>query len=264
MIQKRLLSALLLLAAFVLPSSAEAMHIGEGILPPQWAGLWFLVAIPFVAWGLRDLRIKSAREPFFKPMVGLIGAAVFVISCMPIPVPYAGTCSHPCGTGMAAILIGPTLTVVVSSVALLLQALFLSHGGLTTLGGNILSMGIVGAFTGWTVFKVSRRLGLPVWTAAFLCGLFSDWATYATTSFELASALHGNDSVLHSFGIIAVAFVPTQIPLGIFEGIVTAGVYRFIATRRPSLLECLGLEPTRITCACEKTEVQSVDVGRAQ
>jgi cobalt/nickel transport system permease protein len=233
---------LLLLAAFALPSTAQAMHISEGILPPQWAALWFAVALPFMAWGLREMRVRSAREPFFKPMVGLIGAAVFVISCMPIPVPTAGTCSHPCGTGMAAILIGPALTVVVSSVALLLQALFLSHGGLTTLGGNIMSMGIVGGFTGWAVFRLSRRVGLPVFVAAFLCGLLSDWATYATTSFELASALHGDGSFLKMFATIGVSFLPTQLPLGILEGVITAGVYRFISVRRPSLLECLGVE----------------------
>ena len=251
---KRLIYALLLWTAFALPSTAQAMHISEGILPPQWAALWFAVAIPFVALGLRDLRVKSAREPFFKPMVGLIGAAVFVISCMPIPVPTVGTCSHPCGTGMAAILIGPTLTVVVSSIALLLQALFLAHGGLTTLGGNIVSMGIVGAFTGWAVFRLSRILGLPTWAAAFLCGLLSDWATYATTAFELASALHGSHSLLHLFAAIGGSFLPTQLPLGIFEGVITAGVYRFIATRRPSLLECLGVEPRRCPGVCEPKE----------
>ena len=251
MMTRQSISALFLVAAFALPSTAQAMHISEGILPPQWAAFWFAIAIPFVAWGLRDLRVKSAREPFFKPMVGLIGAAVFVISCMPIPLP-SGTCSHPCGTGMAAILIGPTLTVVVSSVALLLQALFLAHGGLTTLGGNIVSMGIAGAFTGWAVFRLCRRVGMPVWAAAFLCGLLSDWATYATTAFELASALHGNVPLLQKFAAVGVLFIPTQLPLGIFEGIITAGVYRFIAARRPSLLECLGVERKRTSCACAK------------
>lgn len=249
---RRLAYTLLLLLAFALPSTAQAMHISEGILPPQWAAVWFAIAFPFLALGLRNLKMKSAREPFLKPMVGLIGAAVFVISCMPFPVPTAGTCSHPCGTGMAAILIGPTLTVVVSSIALLLQALFLSHGGLTTLGGNIVSMGIVGAFTGWAVFRLGRRVGLPVWIAAFLCGLLSDWATYATTAFELASALHRDGAILPLFAAIGASFLPTQLPLGIIEGVVTAEVYRFIAARRPSLLECLGVEKKRGSCACEQ------------
>ena len=250
--RKPLVAAAFLLAVFSLPTTAHAMHISEGILPTQWAVLWYAVAIPFVAWGLRDLRVKSAREPFFKPMVGLIGAAVFVVSCMPIPVPSAGTCSHPCGTGMAAIFIGPALTVVVSSIALLLQALFLSHGGLTTLGANIVSMGVVGSLVGWSVFKVTRRLGLAPWGAAFLAGMLSDWATYAATSFELASALHGTGSLLQLFTAIGLSFLPTQLPLGIGEGIVAAGVYTFIASRRPSLLHCLGVEPVPPACVYER------------
>ena len=238
--KNRILGVALLWALLVVP--AHAMHIAEGILPPQWAALWYAVAIPFVAWGLRDLRVRSGRAPVFKPMVGMIGAAVFVISMMPIPVPIAGTCSHPCGTGLAAILIGPQLTVLVTSIALLLQALFLAHGGLTTLGVNTVSMGVTGAFVGYAVFHLARRMGLPVWSAAFLAGILSDWATYAATSFELASALHGTGSMLKMFTAIAIAFVPTQLPLGILEGVVSAGVYRFIAARRPSLLECLGVE----------------------
>ena len=252
--KKLTIGAMLLLAAFTLPSTAQAMHITEGILPPQWCGLWFILSIPFLILGLRDLRLKSQHDPAFKLMVGLIGAAVFVISCMPIPVPTAGTCSHPCGTGLAAIVIGPSLTVIVSSIALLLQALFLSHGGLTTLGGNIMSMGIVGAFSGWAAFRISRKCGLPVWWAAFLCGLTSDWATYAATSFELASALHGTGSFLKMFYSIGISFMPTQIPLGIFEGIITAAVYQFIAARRPGLLEGLGKKPEQPVLAANRGE----------
>jgi len=232
-----LLAAVLLAVAFPFPASA--MHISEGILPAPWAGLWYVVALPFLAWGLRDLRVRSHQTPFFKPMVGLMGAAVFIISCLPIPVPTAGTCSHPCGTGMAAILIGPPLTVVITSIALLLQALFLAHGGLTTLGADIVSMGIAGAFVGYGVFRLARRLGAPAVVAAFLAGMLSDWATYAATSFELASALRGSGSMAAMFAAIAAAFLPTQLPLGIVEGFVTAGAWRFIESRRPGLIECL-------------------------
>ncbi len=219
---------------------AYAMHISEGILPVHWAALWFALAIPFVAWGLRNLRIRSQEEPHLKAMVALVGAAVFVISCMPIPVLTAGTCSHPCGTGMAAILIGPTLTVVVASVALVLQALFLAHGGLTTLGADILSMGVIGAFTGYGIFAVARRFGAPWVVAAFMAGLFSDWAVYAATSFFLATALHGDGSLSTMFLTICVAFVPTQLPLGIAEGFLSAGCYSFVHARRPEFLAMLN------------------------
>jgi cobalt/nickel transport system permease protein len=222
--------------ALLFPASAFAMHISEGILPLKWVGVWFAVAIPFVAWGLWIVRSRSLVEPHFKPLVGLVGAAVFVVSCMPIPVPFVGTCSHPCGTGMAAILIGPGPTIVVTSIALLLQALFLSHGGLSTLGANIVSMGIMGAFTGFGVFHLTRRLGISIWIAAFLAGLLSDWVTYATTSFNLALAF--DDSHLLGAKTLAIlaAFAPTQVPLGLAEGFVSMMAYRFIRTRRPELL----------------------------
>jgi cobalt/nickel transport system permease protein len=219
-----------------LPSPAFAMHISEGILPAFWAMLWYAVAVPFVALGLRELRRRSEELHYFKPLVGLVGAAVFLISCMPIPVPSAGTCSHPAGTGLAAILIGPGLTVVVASIALTLQALFLAHGGLTTLGANIVSMGVAGAYVGYGAYRIVRRLGLPWVMAAFLAGLLSDWATYAMTSFELAAALHGGGSLSGMFTLILLAFVPTQLPLGILEGIICAGALKFVRSRKPELL----------------------------
>jgi cobalt/nickel transport system permease protein len=219
-----------------MPSPAFAMHISEGLLPASWAVLWYAVAIPFVALGLRELQHRSEEFPYFKPLVGLVGAAVFLISCMSIPVPTAGTCSHPCGTGIAAILIGPGLTVVVASIALMLQALFLAHGGLTTLGANIVAMGVVGSYVGFGTWLIGRRLGIPWIAAAFLAGLLSDWATYAMTSFELAAGLHSGGSFSTMFSLILLAFVPTQVPLGILEGFLCAGALSFVRSRKPELL----------------------------
>lgn len=221
------------------PASAHAMHISEGILPPSWAGLWFVVAIPAVLWGLRDIRLRSAREPRFKTLVGLVGAAVFLISCMPVPIPWLGTCSHPCGTGLAAILIGPGPTIVVASIALLFQALFLAHGGLTTLGGNIVSMGVGGAFSGYVVFLAVRKAtGSTAW-AAFAAGLLSDWVTYCLTSTELALALAAVGSGWKMFLGVLAAFAPTQVPLGLAEGFLSMAAYRFLCKRRPELVAVL-------------------------
>jgi cobalt/nickel transport system permease protein len=232
------------------PSAAYAMHISEGILPAPWCVLWFAVSAPFVWLGLRQIKHRSQARPEYKPFIALISAAVFLISCMPIPVPFAGTCSHPCGTGLAAILIGPGPAVVVASVALTFQALFLAHGGLTTLGANIFSMGVAGSFVGYGVFWLARRWGANILVAAFLAGLLSDWATYAGTAVILAGALHGAGSFMALAKVIVLAFVPTQVPLGILEGILSAGAYRFVKTRRPQLLQTrIPLDPLLETCA---------------
>jgi cobalt/nickel transport system permease protein len=218
------------------PAPAHAMHLAEGILPASWAGAWFLVAIPFVAWGLRTIRRRREQNPQAMTMVAMVGAAVFVISCMPVPIPWLGSCSHPCGTGLGALLIGPSPTVVVASVALLLQALFLAHGGLTTLGANIVSMGVVGAYTAYGTFRCLRAARAPVFAAALAAGLVSDWATYATTSLQLSTALHADGTLWAMTAAVMLAFVPTQLPLGIAEGVLTAVAYRFVLARRPELL----------------------------
>ncbi len=232
----RWIAAAAILGIALCPTPVYAMHLSEGILPVPWAGMWFVVAIPFVAWGLRTIRRWREQNPQAVTMVAMVGAAVFVISCMPIPIPWIGTCSHPCGTGLGALLIGPGPTVVVASIALLLQALFLAHGGLTTLGANIVSMGVVGAYSAYFVFRLLRAVGIPVFYAALAAGIVSDWATYATTSLELSTALHGDGSFWAMTAAVMAAFVPTQLPLGIAEGVVTAFAYRFVLDRRPELL----------------------------
>ena len=223
------------LSLLLWPTMAQAMHLSDGFLPASWAGVWFLVAAPFVWWGLRTINRRRAADPCSLTMVALVGSAIFVISCMPVPIPWVGSCSHPCGTGLGALLIGPGPTIVVSSIALLLQALFLSHGGLTTLGADIVSMGIAGAVSAYAVFRLLRLVKVPVFAAAVCAGVISDWATYATTSYQLASA-HGDGNTLTMFLGVAVAFVPTQLPLGIAEGVLTAIAYQFVLARRPQLL----------------------------
>ena len=223
-------------AVLLLPRAAHAMHISEGILPGPWASLWFGISLPFVWYGLHDIQRRSKQRPYMKALVGLVGAAVFIVSCMPVPVPWVGTCSHPCGTGLAAIVIGPWATVVVTSIALLLQALFLAHGGLSTLGADICSMGLAGAFVGYAVFHLARRLGASWFVAAFLAGLLSDWATYSVTSFELACALSSAGRLGEMFITVVVAFAPTQIPLGLAEGVVSGMACEFVRSRRPEFL----------------------------
>ncbi len=215
------------------------MHISEGILPAGWALFWFAAAAPFVAWGVVQIGRRKAADPAYMPLLGIFGAAVFVFSCFPIPVPVAGSTAHPAGTGLSAILIGPWASVVVAGVSLLLQALFLAHGGLTTLGGNIFSMGVLGSFGGYFAFRFGRLLGLNLFACGFLAGVAADLLTYLGTAGEMALALHGTRPLLSVFGQIYLAFMPTQIPLSLLEGVVTGGMLVYVQKHRPDILRKL-------------------------
>ena len=227
---------LLTLACLSVATPALAMHISEGILPFSFALFWFFAVAPFVALGVWRLKALAREDLSLKPLVGLLAAVVFIISCMPIPVPTAGTCSHPCGTGVAAILVGPLVSVLISAVALLIQALFLAHGGLSTLGANTFSMGVVGSFVGWLAFRTVRGMGGSLAVSGFVAGILADWGTYAATSLILASGIRGDAPLWPLFVRVLVAFVPTQLPLGILEGVLTAGMVTLLYRKRPDLL----------------------------
>jgi cobalt/nickel transport system permease protein len=255
---RRNLLLLALLLLMLLPSPAAAMHISEGILPFSWALFWFIASAPFLALGLRTLARRSENDLSSKPLVGMVAAVVFVISCMPIPVPLAGTCSHPCGTGLAAILLGPTLGVVVAAVALLIQALFLSHGGLSTWGANLFAMGVLGSFGGYLVFRGLRLCRVNLIAAAFMAGLAADWATYAGTALIMAAGIRGSSPFWPLAAKIVLAFVPTQLPLGVIEGVMTAGMISLLRKKRPDLLERTALS------YLDKNEESSIEFKNPQ
>ncbi|MDO9097736.1 MAG: energy-coupling factor ABC transporter permease, partial [Candidatus Methanoperedens sp.] len=130
-----------------LDSGGANTHISDGILEPKWILFWFVISAIFIALGLRIINKRIAADPSYLPRISLIGAVVFVISVWNIPVPVTGSSSHPVGTPLASIIIGPFATVVISAISLFFQS-FVAHGGLTTIGANTFSMGIVGAFGG--------------------------------------------------------------------------------------------------------------------
>ncbi|HEY3307829.1 MAG TPA: energy-coupling factor ABC transporter permease [Desulfuromonadaceae bacterium] len=234
--KRRIYALLTVLPAVLLPNNSFAMHISEGILPFSWAIFWFAASAPFLALGLRTMTRRTSSDLSIKPLTGMVAAVVFVISCMPVPVPLAGTCSHPCGTGLAAILLGPTMGVVTAAVALLIQALFLSHGGLSTWGANLFTMGVMGSFSGYLTFRALRACGAGMAVAAFAAGVMADWATYAGTALIMAAGISGSEPFWPLAVKIALAFVPTQFPLGIIEGVITAGMVTLLVKKRPDLL----------------------------
>ncbi|MGR3178054.1 MAG: energy-coupling factor ABC transporter permease [Candidatus Anammoxibacter sp.] len=221
------------------------MHITEGILPPRWVAIWFVFSLPFVLIGVYSIKKKKKKNPNYFPMAGMLGAAVFVFSCLPIPVIALNgmATSHPCGTGMSAILLGPFVSVVIAAIALLIQALFLAHGGLTTLGGNIFSMGILGSFSGYFAFKIAQKCGLKLFWCGFFAGMISDIFTYLGTSIELGLLVNDKgDSFFKATAEIFVVFMVTsQGVLCIVEGIVVGLVISFIYKRKPEILIQLGV-----------------------
>jgi len=212
------------------------MHIEDGILSPQAWGTWYVVSAMFIVPGIREIKRRVKENLYYKPFLAMMGVAVFVISCMHFPVPVTGSCSHPCGTPLAAIVVGPLATAVISAIGLFFQAIFLGHGGITTIGANDFSMGIVGGISGYLCWKVLRHFKSPIWLAAGVAGFVGDILTYLTAALELAISLHGHIPIVKQWMIFFAGYGPTQIPLAIGEAVFTALVLQVMVSRRPDLM----------------------------
>jgi len=86
------------------------------------------------------------------------------------------------------------------------------------------------------MFRGLRLAGANLVVAGFMAGLLADWATYTTTSAVLAAGIRGDAPFWPLFGKILIAFIPTQLPLGILEGAMTAGMVVLLQRKRPDLL----------------------------
>ncbi|MCX9080585.1 MAG: energy-coupling factor ABC transporter permease [Candidatus Methanoperedens sp.] len=217
------------------------MHIMEGFLPLTWVIFWYAASAPFIVYGVWRLKKIIREYPESKPMLAVAGAFAFVLSSLKIP-SVTGSCSHPTGTGFGAIIFGPAVTSVMSVIVLLYQALLLAHGGITTLGANIFSMGIVGPFAAYLVYKVLRNIAgfnITVFAAAAL----GDMATYVTTSVQLALAFPAPvGGVLRSFIGFSGIFAVTQLPLAIIEGLVTMLLFTYLFELKPDVFRIFHIE----------------------
>lgn len=217
------------------------MHIMEGFLPVEHAVGWTVASAPFVAYGLNSVKKRIRENPEQRMLLGVAAAFTFVLSALKLP-SVTGSCSHPTGTGLGAILFGPAAMAPIGLVVLLFQALLLAHGGLTTLGANTFSMAIVGPFAAVALFRLAQSLKLSFTFSVFIAASLADLLTYVTTSVQLAWAFPDPvGGFAASFLKFAGIFAITQIPLAISEGLLTVVIFNALKRFNPKELQDMNV-----------------------
>lgn len=232
-------SVLLLLPA----TCACAMHIMEGYLSPGYCVLWGALCVPFLIWGGVSMSRQMKADNMVKLLLALSGAFVFIISSLKIP-SVTGSCSHPTGTGLGAILFGAPIMSVLGIIVLVFQALLLAHGGLTTLGANTFSMAIAGPFLSWGLYSLLKKMKAPAAVSVFLAATLGDVFTYIVTSFQLAMC-HNDGNFMFALGKFMLVFAPTQLPIAIAEGILSVMIFNIIEKYCNRELKILGVTGER-------------------
>lgn len=206
---------------FAVCPTVNAMHIMEGYLSPGFCIAWGVVCIPFLVKGFLLMKKMFAENRKAITMLAMAGAYIFVLSALKIP-SVTGSCSHMTGTGLSAILFGPSITSILGMIVLIFQAILLAHGGLTTLGANTFSMAIAGPLVSYGIYGLCKKLNANKRVSVFLAAAVGDLFTYCVTSVQLALAYPSpQGGVAASIAEFLGVFAPTQLPLAVVEGILT-------------------------------------------
>jgi cobalt/nickel transport system permease protein len=119
----------------------------------------------------------------------------------------------------------------------------MAHGGITTLGANTFSMGIVGPFCAVFAWKFGRKVGLGYSAAIFLAAFVGDWMTYVTAATELGMAFP-IPTFASAWIKMMLIYSYTQIPISIAESFLTVIIFEYIQKLRPDLLRKLNVIKT--------------------
>jgi cobalt/nickel transport system permease protein len=205
------------------------MHIPDSFIPIGQAAVYWIIALVFIALALRWLRREMDDEKV--PLLAILAAGVFALQAFNIPVTM-GTSGHLVGGALVAIVLGsPYAAIVVLSLVLIVQGVLFGDGGLTTMGANIVNMGVIGGFVGYYSYQGLKGLtgsmfasaAGAAWLACFIPALAAAVELWLAGTFPLGP------------GLVSMGLYHALI--GVIEAAITAAVIKLIAASRPDILD---------------------------
>jgi cobalt/nickel transport system permease protein len=208
------------------------MHIPDAFIPITQGIAYWAIALLFIGLSLRWARRDMDEERI--PLVAVLAAGIFALQSFNLPVSM-GTSGHLVGGALAAIVLGsPYAAVFILTLVLIVQGVLFGDGGITTMGANIINMGVIGGFVGFYTFKgvmgATKGRNLAAFAAAWFACLIP--ALACAVEMFIAGTFPLRE------GLIAMGLYHALI--GVIEGLVTVVAIRLIITARPDIVK-LGM-----------------------
>jgi len=209
------------------------MHIPDGYLTPYVFIPAFIITIIFWAIYLKKVKLTEKQVP----IMGLLTALFFAAMMMNWPV-VGGTTAHLLGGASMGLILGPFAGGISVTIILVLQAFLFGDGGLTTLGANVLNMGIIGVLVPCAIFLVLNKLvgakGNKLYAVIFVSAFAGDLLAAVAAGTEL-----GLSQPVFQYGLnVAIpAMALNHSIIGVGEGIITMILVGTLLKLRPDVLQ---------------------------
>jgi len=214
------------------------MHIPDAFMPITQGLVYWAIALVFIGLSLRWARKDMSEDRI--PLVAVLAAGIFALQSFNLPVSM-GTSGHLVGGALAAIVLGsPYAAVFILTLVLIVQGVIFGDGGITTMGANIINMGVIGGFVGFYSFKGLMGATKSMNASAFAAAWFACFIPALACAVEMSIA--GTFPLRE--GLIAMGLYHALI--GVIEGFVTVIAIRLIMTARPDIVKLGAKSPKEV------------------
>jgi cobalt/nickel transport system permease protein len=199
------------------------MHITDGALSTPVMITTNVIAAGVVAGTLRKIDYERV------PRIGVLAAVFFMVSFVRIQIGPSSV--HLLLNGLLGLLLG-WAALPALAVALFLQMILLGYGGLTSLGANILGMGLPALAVAFAFSERCRQSSSPREATAW--GAAAGGTSVFLTALLLAFLLHVSSP--EAYATAVKALVLAHIPVALIEAGVVGAASGFLKKVRPDLL----------------------------
>ena len=203
------------------------MHIPDGLIPITHAMVYLAISLVFLAYSFINITKKVDMGERLV-LTGVLTAMTVVATSVTVPSPI-GIPMHFFIIPLVVLILGPLSGFIVSCLALLIQAFSLGMGGVTTLGINVLDMGIILSITVYIIYNLFSNINDKM--AIFLSTVTGILA--ATLAQIIILALANTTS----FEVLIASLLPYYLMIGIIEGVANILILEFISKTNNSILE---------------------------
>ncbi len=197
------------------------MHISEGVLSIEVAVAGAVLSLPFLVYAYKGLETQDL------PKTALMSALFFVGSFIHFPIGVTNI--HLVLNGLVGAMLGMRAFLAIF-IALILQALLMGYGGVSSLGVNLFMMALPALLSALIFKKAIKFAGVKQKILFFVCGFVS--VLFSSLLLALFLALSG-EKFLEGAKIAFVA----SLPLMALEGFITMLALGFIQKSYPEILE---------------------------
>ncbi|MGJ0359908.1 energy-coupling factor ABC transporter permease [Aliarcobacter cryaerophilus] len=200
------------------------MHISDGILTLEVTVVSTTVATLFLIYSFKNLSNDKIA------LASAFSALFFVASF--IHIPFGFTQIHLMLLGFIGVFLG-SVAIFSISLALILQALLLGFGGVSSIGVNVLIMGLA-SYLVYIIFKLNFLRALNEKIKFFLIGFSGVFISTFILFMHLILSKEEYEKLSYT---IIFANIPTMI----LESLVTLFLFLYIKRTMPSLLKGLNI-----------------------